>query len=261
MVAAILNAAKFLPSSLVLKGLSKINPKFKNFFTQAASYGYDADRALEYLASKFKSPGETQFKDELDRGASQGTLRPDEAVARQGIQSAELPGKIARGIASFGGAALSGSRNGEEEQEAQPISYTTEHPSTFDEPNFGPTIVKHGKEMPAKFGSKLNVLSQRAQSAPPERSYNPLEGLQKYPALAKFIQKEASAGSDAMTIAAKAKKSKMLNPIVKKVETEADEPFESLLSRIVGERKPQANAKHVAVLNMVRQYKAAKAGK
>lgn len=107
-LSAALGAIKYVPASVGIKMLEKVSPKFKNYFTQAAAYGYDANNALDYLASKFESEGTKQFKGQLAQGEAQGTLRPDEQVAKKQIETSEIPGKIARSAVAFGGAALSG---------------------------------------------------------------------------------------------------------------------------------------------------------
>lgn len=118
MAAAISGALKYLPATLARKALTKINPKFDSFFAQALTYGVDADRALEYLAQRFESEPQRDYKEQLERGAANQTLRPDEMVSRSQIGNAAIPGKVLRGAASValgGGLGLGGSK-----QEAQP---------------------------------------------------------------------------------------------------------------------------------------------
>ena len=115
----LLNAAKLLPPDLIVKGLEKINPKFKNFFTTAASYGYGANRAIDYLVDRFTNPGQKQFQEQLDKGAAEGTLRPDEGVARGQMASHALPGQLARGAISLGGAGILGAIGSESSEPQQ----------------------------------------------------------------------------------------------------------------------------------------------
>src|SRR5258707_12053115 len=121
--APLLNVAKSLAPSLVIKGLERINPKFKNFFTEALAYGYTADNALNYLTEKFSSTGSNQFKKQLQSGAEQGTLRHDEASALGQIEASETPGNILKSATGFGGAGLlglGGREGGQTQQQAQP---------------------------------------------------------------------------------------------------------------------------------------------
>jgi len=107
-IPSMIGAVKYLPASLGVKFLEKLNPKFKNYFTTAASYGFDANRALDYVKDRFENEASKTFKGQLQQGAQAGTLRPDEKSAKRQIENAELPGKVARSAAAFGGAALAG---------------------------------------------------------------------------------------------------------------------------------------------------------
>lgn len=108
MVAPIMGAMKYLPVSLGVKLLQKVNPKFKNYFTTAAAYGYDANNALDYLKDRFENQETESFENQLEKGATQGTLRPDEMAAKSQIANSQIPGKAVRSVAAFGGAALAG---------------------------------------------------------------------------------------------------------------------------------------------------------
>jgi len=120
-IGPVLNVAKTIGAPLALKALTKLNPKFKNFFTEAAAYGYGADQALSYLTERFSKPNE--FQNQLEKGEAQGTLRPDEAAAKQQINAQQIPGKILRSGAAFGGAGLLGAMGdqpaGDEQQPKQ----------------------------------------------------------------------------------------------------------------------------------------------
>ncbi len=107
-ITAAMGAVKYLPASLGVKLLEKFNPKFKNYFTTAAAYGYDANRALDYLKERFENEAGKSFKGQLAQGERQGTLRPDEKVAKSQLENSEIPGRVARTAAAFGGAALAG---------------------------------------------------------------------------------------------------------------------------------------------------------
>lgn len=268
-IAPILNAAKYIPSSMVLQGLAKINPKFKNFFTEAATYGYDATKALDYLSSKFSSSGEEQFKRQLEEGAQQNTLRPDEASSLSQIRGQEMPGKILRGALGYGGAAISGLQGSSSSQD-QSQGQQQQNQEQQQEEEYNPLAIG---AISGNAGSKPSPMSQsindqirsapqtgRSPSAmsknindeirsakPQQRSYDPLAGLQKYPELLQFIQEEQSKGGNAHSITSKARKSAKLGTFINVIEQEVGEAFENVLARLMGTQsqqgqKPQGNS-------------------
>lgn len=118
----ILGALRYLPATLALKALERVSPKFKNYFATAAAYGIDANRALSYLTDRFESGSQRSYKAQLEAGAANGTLRPDEAASRANIANKELPAKVLKTGLSFAAGGLLGG-NGEQEQ---PQEKTTE---------------------------------------------------------------------------------------------------------------------------------------
>ena len=97
------------------KALEKVNPGFKNYFSRALAYGVDSDRMIGYLTDRFESDAQRDYKSQLERGAANNTLRPDEMVSRSQIGNAERPAKLARAALSTAtGAYLGG---GDEQQE------------------------------------------------------------------------------------------------------------------------------------------------
>lgn len=108
---------KYLPASLGIKALQKINPKFKNFFASAAAYGIDTNRALNYLTDRFESDSQRAYKNQLDRADSQGSIRPDEAASRAQISNQEIPGRVLKSAASIISGGLLGGGGEDEEQE------------------------------------------------------------------------------------------------------------------------------------------------
>jgi hypothetical protein len=100
MASAILGALKYLPASMAQKALVKVNPSFGGYFSKALSYGVDANRALDYLLERFESDSQRDYKRQLEQGAAQGTLRPDEKVSRSEMANAALPAKVLKAGAS-----------------------------------------------------------------------------------------------------------------------------------------------------------------
>ena len=138
MSAAILGALKFLPASLARKALSKVNPGFDTFFSRALSYGIDADRAIEYLSDRFQSDAQKSHQNQLDRGAANQTLRPDEAVSRSEMSNAAIPGKILKGAASLaigGGLGMGGQKKTKEKKSPVPTQSEMKRVDALDKIN------------------------------------------------------------------------------------------------------------------------------
>lgn len=93
---------KLVPVGLALKGLEKIDPRLKTFFSGAFAAGYGADEAMNFLRSKFESPE----SERLEEGAKKGSLRPDEAAGLQAVRkSKNVSENIQKGVALGAGAA------------------------------------------------------------------------------------------------------------------------------------------------------------
>ena len=116
--APLLQAAQILGPALVTQGLEKINPKFKNFFSKAASYGYTADQSIDYLRKKFANPNQQAYQNQLQSRVAGGMARPDEQASMADIHQRELPGNVLQKLGAFGGAGLT-SRGQEQQQPAQ----------------------------------------------------------------------------------------------------------------------------------------------
>ncbi len=121
---------KLIPPALAVKGLSKVDSRVSNFLTSAAAAGYGTDLALDFLRNQFEAPGERTEKERLERGASQGTLRPDEMAAREQLrQSGNVPNALQKGASIGAGllaggipgavASAAGSLGGQEEEQQQ----------------------------------------------------------------------------------------------------------------------------------------------
>ena len=113
MLASVLQLLKAsVPQAVALKGISAADPKLKNFLLSAASAGYTADVALDFLR---KIAGKSNRDDILNNAAfrkSQGIARPDElGSARQSEQKERLKSgaMAATGIAGGLASLLSGS--------------------------------------------------------------------------------------------------------------------------------------------------------
>jgi len=133
------------------------------------------------------------------------TSRPDEQANLELQRQSELPGRIAAtagktalgaALGGAGGAALSG------------------------------------------LGASMGQQGQQPQGSAPQQQQqpsDPLSGLNEFPELVQFIKKEQSSGGNAQSIASKARKSSRLSDQVNSIEEHSGEPFEDILSRLIGQ--------------------------
>lgn len=97
---------KLVPVGLAIKGLEKVDPRYKTFFSGAFSAGYGADQAMEYLQNKITGNNDEQQR--LERGKAQGTLRPDEAAGLAQVKQSENIKNLIQTGAGLGAGALGG---------------------------------------------------------------------------------------------------------------------------------------------------------
>jgi len=206
-VLSFLGIDKMLTEDNLKKGLEKIDPRFKNFFSATSKFGYPAGAAIGFL------------KSELGKGFSDSkvdpNLRPDEAANLERKRQNEFPQRlvgaatnVAAGgaLGGLGGAAISG---------------------------LGSIMGKPSAE-------QSNQQQPQKQESAPEQQYDPGAAFSKFPELMKFVSQEASSGGNAQSIASKARKSVKLRTFVNTIEQEIGEPFENLLGRLIGGGQQQA---------------------
>jgi hypothetical protein len=116
----IMRAAGVLSPLAAAKMLEKFDPKFKNYFTKATAYGFTIDNAMDYLNERYQS--EEPFRQQLEKGAKASQLRPDEQISKNALETAEMPGKIAKSAAAIGGGALLGGIAGAAASTAESLS-------------------------------------------------------------------------------------------------------------------------------------------
>lgn len=186
-----------LPASLAIKGLSKIDPRLEKFLSYSAASGYSADAALNFLRDKIQSEGESVEQQRLAQGKQQETLRPDERAAQQRIQETNrVPNTLSK-VAAGGIGALTGLSGMRSQNQGKKQDETNKSTS--------------------------------------ESSFDPLAGLKEFPELMQFIASEQASGGNAQSIASKARKSAKLSKSVNAIEKNIGEPFENLLSRLLGQ--------------------------
>ncbi len=196
--------SNLIPGALAVKGLSKVDPRLSKFFSNAATAGFGTDAALNFLRNKLTSPASQSEQQRLQAGMQRGNLRPDEQASFQNIKHSQAPANaIQKSISAATGlgAGIIGGVDGDQ--------------------------------------SKDQGQQQQQQPAQQEgdRKFDSLAGLQEFPELVKFIQEEQARGGNAQSIGSKARKSARLSTFVNAIEQNIDEPFESLLDRLLGQNQ------------------------
>lgn len=92
---------EFVPLNLAVKGLEKLDPRFKKFLGAALGAGYGADKALDYVRKR------------IDPSRREGVARPEEESADLDVERSQAPEKgiaalAGAGLGAAGGAALAG---------------------------------------------------------------------------------------------------------------------------------------------------------
>ncbi len=224
-VLSFLGIDKMLTEDNLKKGLEKIDPRFKNFFSATSKFGYPAGAAIGFL------------KSELGRGLAESkvdpNLRPDEAANLERKRQLDFPQRLASSavnvasgaaLGGLGGAAISG---------------------------LGSAMGQSGGGQP-----------QQQQSALQQQQYDPGAAFSKFPELMKFVSQEASAGGNAQSIASKARKSVKLRTFVNTIEQEIGDSFENLLARLIGSDQqqgaptaPQGQDRYARLASALESYK------
>jgi hypothetical protein len=214
-MSAIFGALKYLPASLGVKALQKVNPKFKNYFANALAYGVDANRAMDYLTERFSSDSQNDYQNQLEKGASQGTLRPDEAVSRSQMKNASMPLRALKTAGSFAIGAGLGSQ-GEEESQEQGMQKPPPPPRT-------PPAIPAEKQ--ARTGPQMRQQEKLRSAA--QASGNPLDVIAQYsPEMARRLSLTIQHGSPPLQAAQEVQNDQKYSRIVDQVQQEVGKPFD-----------------------------------
>lgn len=204
----LLNIDGIVGEDLIKKGISKLDPKLKSFLTNATKHGFSFGSVLSFLKSQISGSGVSP----KDR-----TKRPDELAQKTIVEQEEFPSRIGK---SIGAAGLGGGLGGLAGAIASPFINSALNPSEETEQ----------MEQPLE--------TEAPQSQSPNPSFDPLTTLMRqYPELTEFIKREAQNGSDAATIAKRARTQPFVRKygrMIDEIENQIDEPFEMLLDRLLG---------------------------
>ena len=187
----------YIPIGLAMKGLEKSNPKVKSFLGGAASAGYSANEAIDFLRNEFSSPGNKEVR------AQTGHLRADEEAGKRRLEHEQAPQRLAQGAAALGAGALGGlgsaaltgaSQLAQTVNEEEKPSANAEQPST--QPGGFQEFIKQNPEL----GAYLDSLMQK--------------------------------GMDPIQAASQAKKHRKFGPLVQSIEGQMGQSFEDLMAQL-----------------------------
>ncbi len=219
-MSAIMGAIRHIPASLAQKALSKVDKRFSNYFAKSAAYGIDATRALDYLSERFESDKQREYKDQLEKGAKNNTLRPDEMVSRSEISNSEMPGRALRTAAGFaaGGALGLGGEGmlGEEDSGNAPISPEQTQDRTKQKPE---TMTQ---------GIEKGIANQKNRPAEAQ-----------FPELISFVRQKLGDGIDPEEIYQYVKQAPEFRQTVDWIEKKDGRPFLERIMSYAGQRGQQ----------------------
>lgn len=209
----------FIPASLAMKGISKIDPRLGRFLAGAVGSGYGIDKALSYLREQFQSPSTTAEKGRLQRGMQQGGLRTDEKESFQRIkQSERLPDALSQAAVVGGGlggalASLSGMGG---QQQPQEVSQQQSQQS----------------QQSQQQSQQPQQAAQPAPRAPQQTASNVIE---KYsPELAKHVGFRIYAGVPVPEVIQHAKGNSKFRKPIDQIERDSGMSFEEIVDSIYG---------------------------
>lgn len=248
----VIQGLKHVPASIGIKALEKLDPRFKNFFTSALSYGLDANRAFDYLIDRFGGG-----KPEQNFQSKQ--LRPDEQVAKNEIEASGIPARLVKSGAALGlGALGAGARLGGAAAGAASEALNSQTQ---------PSGESYGPETQAKeISGRVSQLAQNTREAQQNAKINPTNignlaknipgmarkgvdkaqaafstsnipsgsGVEtfiaKFPELGRFLDEKINQGVSPLQAATEAKGVKKFQPQIEEIETDMEQPFEQLVS-------------------------------
>lgn len=227
---------KLIPSSLAVKGLSKINPKLATFVTDSLAAGYTADNVLDYLRNRLTSSGEQMEKQRLE-GAS--SLTPQERNILHKRNQEAGAGKLAATAIGLG-TGLSGlARDEEQDQSMQtqgaqsPQMLQRQQPPAFSQQ---PPALPQKPQTPSNRNSaEFNALNQ------PQQSIHPLQAFEmNYPVLAQGLFDTIQQGVGPGEAAKILKNSTALGSQVKQVEKDTGRKFVDYVAELFrGNQQPE----------------------
>lgn len=235
-IAALLGINKLVPEDLLKKGLEKVDPRFKKFFSESSKYGYPLGGALGFLKSELG-----QGNQEVDQ-----SLRPDEAANIETKRQQQAPQRVAGAVANIaGGAALGGLGSAA-------LGALT------------------GQDQQAQPEANKESISQSQETPQKQNPGGFQEFIKQNPELGKFLDAEMKKGSSPSQAGQKAKSMRKFKDLIKEIESNIGQSFEDLLNQLFqgSEQAPKqptnkmagAGSSQSAIADIIRAHLAKKKG-
>lgn len=251
---------KLIPSSLAIKGISKIDSGLGRFVQNALTVGYTADNVIDYLRNKVVPSGEDLERKRLLSRQQSGKARPDETTALLNQREPDS-GKKALSVAAGIGAGLMGLKGGvpsEQEGEQSSPQSASPPPPVYDRTPLQSSGIqgvqkeemrnKMARVSGSRFGdnaqpqeTSADATGKPAMTSQLGEGMDPLDVLSDYsPQLARIIGMKIQHGSLPKDAAIVLKHNPgALKKIIDKIESDTHENFEDLIERIFGQREDQ----------------------
>jgi hypothetical protein len=235
---------KALPMGIASQGLSKIDPRIKNFIQSSLAAGYTMDTVLDFVRDKFQGEKSKQIKSSLQQRESSRQARPDEKAALSRIRQSSEPGDILQagaGLVSGLGAGYFGADEGQDQQ------MQSVYPSEISEEQDQQRMIGQRPQM-----QQLEGPEPESQPSPPEgpismpsKGQKPMVGnilnlLDSYdPVLADVVRSQMSQGADPVELTKFLKHPKKFKNPIDMIEKDTAQSFEKLLSNLMDFKKPK----------------------
>lgn len=199
--------------------MAKINPNFSNFFSNAAAAGFGSNEIISFMQNVFSNPSANAEKSRLHKGASQGSLRPDELESLQEIHRSEAPERVLKGAAkaagTLGGIGLAAGKL--------------------------PDLLKTGAGILNSLQGKKNPTQEPQEEPQQEKPMGFEEFIRQYPELGNFLDDQIlSKGVTPTQAATEARNKRLFKPIIGKIEGDIGQSFEDILNQFFqGKQKTQ----------------------
>jgi len=234
---------KALPMGLASQGLSKIDPRIKNFIQSSLAAGYTMDAVLDFVRDRMENPSSKSIRAKLDQRESSGQARPDELAANAQIRQSSEPGNMLQaglGLATGLGAGMMGMEGGQPQQQAI-------QPSEVLPADQQPMIGQQQQMQQLQGPPAEQPMQQPEGPIPmPSKGQAPMVGnvlnlLSSYdPQLAEVVSAQMGQGADATELARYLKQSKRFKAPISKLEKDTVSSFEKLLSSLMNFQKPMS---------------------
>ena len=219
---------ELVPVGMAVKGLEKIDPRFKKFFASAAGAGFGIDQAMGYLRSKFSGSGKTQTNMNL-----RADEQANQALVRQSHERPQAAGNALRTGAALGGAALGGLTGLGLGTVAELSDQQQMEPEQ-------PIDMNAAEDQAMALEQNYNQKAQENGQGIPQPTQDPFLELAKFDVnLASLFEEQIQNGRTPIEAAAIAQNSSKFGKIISSIEKKTKMSFIDIVEKLFGSSQPQ----------------------